>query len=219
MKNIIIILLSVMLAHLQLPSASTYHTTGEIKVKDFPVLHTAEITVFPEITNEPLLPENPAEPATPFKKPVKVKSNAGKFNAKKSVNIQSAVNVANRSFHHQLEGSEQMILAENVLFAFDDHELNNSADFNKILAMADELIFNPDLKISLSGNADNIGNDYYNDVLSYNRVSNVKAYLLEIGVSETQIMVSFNGENNPVASNETEEGRSENRRVEMFLYQ
>lgn len=201
-----------MLAHLQLPSGITEQSVIFNEMIPVATLDNSDAAIELELipaTAPALLPEKKSG----------TNRSQGKFRSLSKVNILSAENVHNRSFHQQLESSEQMVLAEHVQFSFDDFELKNNADFNKILSMADELIFNPHLKISLSGNTDSVGEDNYNDILSYNRVANVRAYLLELGVQEKQITLSFNGEHNPVAENATEAGRAENRRVEIFLYQ
>ncbi|HTN05098.1 OmpA family protein [Agriterribacter sp.] len=84
---------------------------------------------------------------------------------------------------------------------------------------ADQLIFNDSLKVSIAGFTDNTGNAAYNKQLSLLRAQNVKQYMLELGVNETQIIVSANGVSDPVANNNTAKGRSANRRVEMLLIQ
>lgn len=224
MKNITIIIVSVILANLKLSPALNDKLITNHPVKGEELV--MEDIIIPEKTLSGIVPSEEEELAPlPEEKSHKENAPAGgknigsKFRARKMINIQSAENVANRTLHQQLAKSDRVALAENVLFDFDRYDVRNSDEFNKILAIADDLIFHPELKVSLSGNTDHIGSDYYNDVLSYNRVENVKAYLLEIGVSADQITVSFNGEEMPAADNDTDDGRAENRRVEMFLYQ
>lgn len=204
-----------MLSHFKLSPASTQYISI-VDGTDFGIATASEEAL--EIIELPeIIIEAPAIKAkTPVETPAREKAS---FKVRKSVNIHSIQNTVNRNFHQELAKSEKMILAENLHFHFDDFELKNTDDFNSILSIADQLIFHPELKVSLSGNADNIGSDDYNDVLSYNRVENVKTYLLELGVSADQITVSFNGESNPVADNDTEDGRAGNRRVEILLYQ
>lgn len=151
--------------------------------------------------------------------PKEDKQPEAKSKSKKIVNIRSSQNLVNHSLHEKLRKEGNALVAEKVLFDFDTYELKSNEEFNRILQLADKLIFDPSLKISIAGNTDNIGTDYYNEVLSYNRVENIKTYLLELGVSADQIIVSFNGEQHPQSDNDTEEGRSLNRNVEMFVYQ
>lgn len=211
MKNFVIIVLSVVLAHFKLSPASTPEVVYEGSPQMELVETLPEVIELPEIIIEAPVPEKKS-PEAPTRE-------QKRFKAKKAVNIQSAHNTINRQFHQELSNSSRMVQQESLRFQFDDFELKNSDDFNQIMSIADRLIFNPELKVSLSGNTDNIGADYYNDVLSYNRVENVKSYLIELGVSAEQIIVSFNGEHTPIADNETEEGRFDNRRVEMSVYQ
>ncbi|MCB2017796.1 MAG: OmpA family protein [Hydrogenophaga sp.] len=65
------------------------------------------------------------------------------------------------------------------------------------------------------GHTDAIGTDAYNQSLSIRRVEAVKAYLVSKGVPSDQIKTEGKGESQPVASNQTREGRAKNRRVEI----
>jgi OOP family OmpA-OmpF porin len=65
------------------------------------------------------------------------------------------------------------------------------------------------------GHTDAIGTDAYNQSLSLRRVEAVKAYLVSKGVPSGQIKTEGRGESQPVASNQTREGRAQNRRVEI----
>lgn len=65
------------------------------------------------------------------------------------------------------------------------------------------------------GHTDAIGTDAYNQALSIRRVEAVKAYLVSKGVPADSIKTEGKGESQPVASNQTREGRAQNRRVEI----
>lgn len=71
--------------------------------------------------------------------------------------------------------------------------------------------------ISVVGHTDSIGTDAYNEDLSMRRANSVKNYLLDKGVDSTVINTSGMGESQPVADNSTNEGRAQNRRVEVTL--
>ena len=71
------------------------------------------------------------------------------------------------------------------------------------------------LKLHLSGHTDNQGSMAYNTELSKNRVETGKKYLVEKGIDPVRISVSWHSSNKPIASNETPEGRSKNRRIEF----
>ncbi|MGB5750152.1 MAG: OmpA family protein, partial [Desulfobacterales bacterium] len=77
---------------------------------------------------------------------------------------------------------------------------------------------NPNAYALLVGYTDSIGSEEYNLGLSNRRADSVAAYLMNNqGVKQDQIVVNWYGEANPVASNGTEEGRAQNRRVELAV--
>jgi OOP family OmpA-OmpF porin len=73
----------------------------------------------------------------------------------------------------------------------------------------------PDAKLDLAAHTDNIGSDKANQLLSENRAQSVKNYLLSRKVAETQLQAKGYGESKPMASNSTEVGRQQNRRVDI----
>jgi len=73
---------------------------------------------------------------------------------------------------------------------------------------------NPSWKATLSGHADSTGDASYNMGLSKRRAESVKKYLVGKGIAAERIATQAFGENNPVASNNTRDGRALNRRVE-----
>jgi outer membrane protein OmpA-like peptidoglycan-associated protein len=75
----------------------------------------------------------------------------------------------------------------------------------------------PGLKLRVEGYTDSVGGDTYNMTLSENRANSVKAFLVNQGVDPGSIDVVGYGKSNPVASNDTAEGRQENRRVEIII--
>jgi len=73
------------------------------------------------------------------------------------------------------------------------------------------------LEVLITGYTDSIGNKNYNKQLSKFRATVVKSYLVGHGVDSKQILVSGMGPDNPIATNDTPEGRQLNRRVEIKL--
>ena len=76
---------------------------------------------------------------------------------------------------------------------------------------------NPTIRVRVEGHTDNIGSEAYNDVLSKKRAKVVTDYLLSHGIDASRLKPEGDGEKNPVASNETEQGRAENRRVVFIV--
>lgn len=111
----------------------------------------------------------------------------------------------------------KVTLKENMInFAFDSSNLMSSAKTN-LDKLAQVLINNSDTNINIYGHTDSKGSDSYNLSLSERRANAVKAYLVAKGISPNRIFAMGRGESEPVASNDTETGRAENRRVEFAI--
>lgn len=76
----------------------------------------------------------------------------------------------------------------------------------------------PDLGVEIQGHASSEGDDEYNLRLSQDRTETVREYLIQRGVDPDRLRAKGYGETQPVATNDTEEGRKQNRRVEFKLY-
>ena len=103
-----------------------------------------------------------------------------------------------------------------VLFAFDSSDLHGNA---RRLLMPVVNLFNryPDLEVEVAGHTDSLGSDDYNQDLSQRRAEAVRQFLIDHGVPAGQVEARGYGEEEPVASNDTEEGRELNRRVEIRI--
>ncbi len=107
-------------------------------------------------------------------------------------------------------------LDEDVLFAFDKATLKPGAE--KALQQVANAIKNryPNGDIGIFGYTDSVGSKNYNKQLSDDRAEAVKQYLQQqTGIDVSRINTYAKGESNPVASNATEAGRQQNRRVEI----
>ena len=83
--------------------------------------------------------------------------------------------------------------------------------------LAQELKNNKFLSVVVSGHTDITGSPEYNMALSRMRAANVKAYLISQGVPGEKVKIEYYGITRPIASNETAEGRKNNRRVEIEM--
>ncbi len=83
--------------------------------------------------------------------------------------------------------------------------------------VAESLTRYPQTLIDVAGHADSTGPDDYNQALSERRAASVADYLISRGVMRDRLYVVGYGESRPIASNATQEGRAENRRVEVTL--
>ena len=99
-----------------------------------------------------------------------------------------------------------------VLFEYDKSEIAAQYD-DDLQGLAELLDENAELNVTIEGHADSVGSDKYNVGLSEQRAAAVKDKLMNLGVSEDRINVVAKGESEPVASNDTAEGRAMNRRA------
>jgi len=99
---------------------------------------------------------------------------------------------------------------------FDTAKWNIKTAYHALLIQVVEIMNkNPTLKIEIQGHTDNIGAAKYNQQLSEKRANAVKEFLIEAGVQSDRIRAKGYGLSQPIASNETEQGRKRNRRVEL----
>jgi outer membrane protein OmpA-like peptidoglycan-associated protein len=84
-------------------------------------------------------------------------------------------------------------------------------------SMADILKEYPKSNILIEGHTDSAGPDDYNMTLSNQRATSVSDYLISQGIDRSRLTTKWYGENQPVATNETKEGKAQNRRVEMAI--
>lgn len=107
-------------------------------------------------------------------------------------------------------------IIENLIFDFDDATIDR--EYHEDLdELAQQLTQNKALRLSIAGHTDDIGSREYNERLSQERADAVKQYLVEQGVSEDRITTSALGQQEPVATNETDAGRQLNRRVKIVV--
>jgi outer membrane protein OmpA-like peptidoglycan-associated protein len=103
-----------------------------------------------------------------------------------------------------------------ILFGFDSYALTPQSQ-ETIMKFAEILNEYPDTNISIEGHTDNRGTEEYNQRLSQRRADAVKNYLKMQNVDEKRMMTIGQAFSRPVASNETDDGRSKNRRVEILI--
>jgi len=107
--------------------------------------------------------------------------------------------------------------ASGLLFDFDSDVLRAESKKN-LDNLASSLGNFGDSKLLLVGHTDSQGTDSYNQDLSRRRAGSVASYLESHGVSSARVEVTGRGETEPIATNDTEAGRAQNRRVEVAIY-
>jgi len=109
------------------------------------------------------------------------------------------------------------IILKNIFFDFDKSTLRTEST-NELERLTNLLkVDAPTLKIEISGHTDSKGADAYNKVLSNNRAKAVVDYLISKGISPDRLTSAGYGEEQPIATNDTDEGRQLNRRTEFKI--
>ena len=104
-----------------------------------------------------------------------------------------------------------------LLFPLDSYQLQDATKSN-LTQLAKTLNKYDDTDILIEGHTDSSGEDDYNQTLSEKRAREVENYLGSQQVKESRITTKGYGESQPLASNDTQAGRSSNRRVEVAIY-
>ncbi len=102
--------------------------------------------------------------------------------------------------------------------SFATGKANIQANFRPILnKFGSGLNNNPRAQVSIVGHTDSTGSDAVNDPLSIKRAASTRNYLMALGVSGSRISIDGRGSREPIASNDSVEGRAQNRRVEIYV--
>ena len=102
--------------------------------------------------------------------------------------------------------------------SFDTGRADISRNFAPVLdRFANSLRDNQNTDVRIVGHTDNTGSDAINNPLSMDRAASTRNYLTSRGISGSRIQVEGRGSYEPIASNNTSDGRSRNRRVEIFV--
>ncbi len=109
-----------------------------------------------------------------------------------------------------------VVLREKILFDVNEYTLKTGAQDN-LVKIADVVRQYPDFNIQVEGHTDSTGTEAYNQTLSERRAQSVADFLVGQGLDPTRIYAVGYGEMRPVATNDTAEGRQQNRRVELHI--
>src|SRR3954454_11260684 len=107
--------------------------------------------------------------------------------------------------------------ASGILFPFNSADVLPAGREN-LRQLAQSLQRYPGTEVLIVGHTDNVGSDAYNQALSQRRADSAKGYLVSMGIPSERIRTAGRGESEPIASNETEDGRQHNRRVEIAIF-
>lgn len=114
------------------------------------------------------------------------------------------------------QSTEAPVTLHNVFFNTGESSLQSSSyeELEKLVSLLKE---NPNLRVKIQGHTDNVGSEADNLKLSNDRAKTVADYLISHGIGASRVSYEGYGETQPIASNDTEEGRRSNRRTEFVL--
>lgn len=116
---------------------------------------------------------------------------------------------------HKIQVGSHVVL-KNVFFDFNKATLRKESqpELNRIYSFMQKF---PKIRVRIAGYTDNIGSDEYNETLSQKRAESVVQYLIDKGIEANRLEAKGYGETDPIDTNETEQGRQNNRRTEVII--
>lgn len=111
---------------------------------------------------------------------------------------------------------KETLVIKGIRFRTASAEIENTEipDLDRLVEVMNE---NSRIRIRITGHTDNVGDSFLNQELSLIRAKSVQEYLRAKGIDEARVQVAGKGDTQPVASNETESGRTQNRRIEVEI--
>lgn len=140
----------------------------------------------------------------------------GELKKDRSINLPvlSGQKIYNRVRIFVLYEERKQFVLEDLFFETNSAILEESS-YLILDKLIEYLKYEEENRFEISGYTDNVGSEKSNQVLSENRAIAVVNYLAEHGIARERLMAKGYGELNPIADNETEEGRAKNRRTEI----
>ena len=129
---------------------------------------------------------------------------------KKSISIEK--NIQLTSYKQMIEDG-MAVQVNNLFFPVNEYELLPQSE-NELRRVAD-IIIKHNVRVEISGHTDSTGDSKKNMVLSKQRAESVRAFLIKQGCNASQLTAKGYGASRPIADNDTEEGKQQNRRVEL----
>ena len=111
---------------------------------------------------------------------------------------------------------KRVIILHNLFFATNETTILPESE-PAMQNLYELLTENPEIRIRITGHTDNVGSDRANQKLSEGRANSVRDNLIKRGISADRIEAEGKGETQPITTNDTEEGRAQNRRVEFVI--
>lgn len=121
-----------------------------------------------------------------------------------------------KTYHLRAFEKKKPIILHNLFFATNETKILPISEpgLQDLYTILNE---NPKIRIRITGHTDNVGNDRDNQILSEGRAQSVRQEMIDRGISPSRIEAEGKGETMPIDTNDTEEGRQNNRRVEFVV--
>ena len=114
------------------------------------------------------------------------------------------------------EMNKEMNKLSDVQFASNSHTIDKESQ-TKLNTVVEVMLLNPEIEMMIHAHTDDRGNENYNRELSKQRAVSVMNYLIRKGVAEERLMFLGHGNTQPIANNNSDEGRARNRRVQFEI--
>ncbi|MCS6905384.1 MAG: OmpA family protein [Bacteroidia bacterium] len=120
------------------------------------------------------------------------------------------------TLEHKKKKSPSKQYFGNILFEYASSKIL-AKEHNKLKQLLLELQQHPHMEVELEGHTDSLGNSLANYTLAFKRAESIKNWLAKNGIAQHRIKVRSLGAKFPIANNSSEQGRTQNRRVDIFL--
>ncbi|HRI66134.1 MAG TPA: OmpA family protein [Polyangium sp.] len=115
----------------------------------------------------------------------------------------------------------EIVISRQVKFKFGESTLKHTVDpvsDDLLTEVRDAIVNHPEIEqVEVQGHTDNVGKDEVNRQLAFERAEAVRRWLVQRGIAPAKLFAKGYGSSTPVASNDTEEGRQQNRRVQFII--
>ncbi len=132
------------------------------------------------------------------------------------LDFEKGISTYEKNIELQLMKAGSSVVLKNVFFDTDKFILKPKSK-TELERLSKMLSDNPELNTEIAGHTDNQGNASANQLLSENRAKSVMKFLIRNGIESSRLTYHGYGQNSPIASNDTEEGRQQNRRTELEI--
>ena len=142
--------------------------------------------------------------------------NGEEFKFDEVIYLEKNKNIISANIDLQFDLYESIFEIKNLNFKTAKHNIEEKY-FQELDDLKSLLVNENEIKIEIAGHTDNNGSELANQLLSENRAKSVKSYLVKNGIEESRIKCVGYGEKQPIANNNSKQGRKTNRRIEIRI--